>query len=86
MFNRVHRWLSLSLLIGAGAIAAAQSTLPTTAPNFGGAQVAPNRAESIARPLRYRPDGADFVIHNGEAHFNRPLYAARTSFRVDAGD
>ena len=73
-------------MIGVGTHAAAQPTLPTSAPNFGGAQVAPNRAESIARPLRYRPDGTDFVIHNGEAHFNRPLYAARTSFRVDAAD
>ncbi|PYS70257.1 MAG: glycogen debranching protein, partial [Acidobacteria bacterium] len=39
-----------------------------------------------ARPLRYQPDGTDFVIENGSEFFNRPLYGTNTAFRVDAGD
>jgi hypothetical protein len=39
-----------------------------------------------ARPLRYRPEGRDFVIVNGLEFFNRPLYGSNTAFRVDAGD
>ncbi len=46
----------------------------------------PNRADQIDRPLRYRPDGSDFVIDDGDGYFNRPLYTAHTPFRVDAGD
>jgi hypothetical protein len=38
------------------------------------------------RPLRYHPDGTDFVIENGEEFFNRPLYGPNTAFRADAGD
>jgi hypothetical protein len=44
---------------------------------------APNFADNIERPLRYRPDGADFVIENGTEFFNRPLYGTNTAFRVD---
>jgi hypothetical protein len=40
----------------------------------------------IARPLRYTPAGADFVITNGAEFFNRPMYAHNSGFRVDAGD
>ncbi len=90
MFIRVYPWLKILAVaawcIGAASAALAQSTLPTHAPNFGGARIEPNRADNIARPLRYRPDGTDFVTVNGAGNFNRPLYAARTSFRVDAGD
>ena len=39
-----------------------------------------------ARPLRYTPVGTDFVITNGTAFFNRPLYGGNTGFRVEAGD
>lgn len=46
----------------------------------------PNLAQNIERPLRYYPDGRDFVIENGTEFFNRPLYGANTAFRVDAGD
>jgi len=46
----------------------------------------PNLAGQVARPLRYRPDGADFVIENGAEFFNRPLYGGNTGFRVDGGD
>ncbi|MBE3097590.1 MAG: DUF4450 domain-containing protein, partial [Planctomycetes bacterium] len=46
----------------------------------------PNLLNAIDRPLRYRPDGTDFVTENGAEFFNRPLYGGNTAFRVDAGD
>jgi hypothetical protein len=49
-------------------------------------QLTPNLESNIERPLRYRPDGADFVIENGAEFFNRPLYGGNTAFRVDGGD
>ncbi len=49
-------------------------------------QLWPNLVDNIERPLRYTPDGEDFVIVNGEEFFNRPLYGGNTAFRVDAGD
>jgi hypothetical protein len=45
-----------------------------------------NFAAQIARPLRYFPDGRDFVITNGAEFFNRPLYCMNSGFRVDGGD
>ncbi|CAH0151179.1 hypothetical protein SRABI27_00527 [Pedobacter sp. Bi27] len=36
--------------------------------------------------LRYRPEGRDFVIHNGTRRFTRALYGTNTAFRVEAGD
>ncbi len=90
MSIRVHSWLRpfgpTACLLLASLDVTAQSTLPPASSGFGGAHISPNRAETIARPLRYRPDGTDFVAVAGDGHFNRPLYAARTSFRVDAGD
>ena len=41
---------------------------------------------NIARPLRYQPEGTDFVIRNGGEWFNRPLYGGNSAFRVDGGD
>ncbi len=38
------------------------------------------------RELRYRPDGEDFVIVNGERRFTRALYGTNTAFRVETGD
>jgi len=46
----------------------------------------PNLTGNLDRPLRYKPDGHDFVITNGGEFFNRPLYGGNTAFRVDAGD
>ena len=46
----------------------------------------PNLVVNVDRPLRYSPDGQDFVIENGGEFFNRPLYGGNTAFRVDAGD
>lgn len=50
------------------------------------AKLLPNLTETIEQPLRYRPDGADFVIENGQEFFNRSLYGGNTAFRVDGGD
>jgi hypothetical protein len=47
---------------------------------------APNLKGQVDKPLRYRPDGADFVIENGAEFFNRPLYGGNSAFRVDGGD
>ena len=41
---------------------------------------------NIERPLRYSPDGGDFVIVNGDETFNRSLYGGSSPFRVDGGD
>lgn len=38
------------------------------------------------RVIRYKPDGGDFVIVNGNRRFNRALYGTNTAFRVEAGD
>ncbi|MBN2744125.1 MAG: DUF4450 domain-containing protein [Marinilabiliaceae bacterium] len=46
----------------------------------------PSSVDAPARPLRYRPDGDDFVIVNGTKRFNRALYGTNTGFRVEAGD
>ncbi|HEU5078835.1 MAG TPA: DUF4450 domain-containing protein [Opitutaceae bacterium] len=53
---------------------------------FGPKRPRPNLADHLARPLRYHPDGADFVIENGSEFFNRSLYGGNTAFRVDGGD
>ena len=48
--------------------------------------VRPMLVGNIERPLRYTPDGGDFVITNGRESFNRPLYGGSTAFRADGGD
>jgi hypothetical protein len=58
----------------------------TTFAQPGAQRLSPNLESNIERPLRYRPDGADFVIENGAETFNRPLYGGNTAFRVDGGD
>ncbi|MDP0500110.1 MAG: DUF4450 domain-containing protein [Verrucomicrobiota bacterium JB022] len=52
----------------------------------GSRSLRPNLEGQLAQPLRYTPEGHDFVITNGEEFFNRPLYGGNTGFRVDAGD
>lgn len=42
--------------------------------------------DNIDRPLRYTPEGGDFVIVNGREFFNRSLYGGSSPFRVDGGD
>jgi hypothetical protein len=46
----------------------------------------PNIKGQTDTPLRYRPEGGDFVIQNGAEFFNRALYGGNTAFRVDGGD
>ena len=56
------------------------------APQDRSAKARGNFAGQIERPLRYSPDGHDFVITNGAEFFNRPLYCLNSGFRVDGGD
>lgn len=74
--NRPWRWGLAVLLTGLGL----HAQIPSAR------QLQPNLAGRIDQPLRYTPDGADFVIVNGAEFFNRPLYGGNTAFRVDAGD
>jgi hypothetical protein len=46
----------------------------------------PDVSQKLERPLRYRPEGTDFVIENGTEFFNRPLYCLNSAFRIDGGD
>jgi len=64
---------------------AGAAVLPAQAPGAA-AGPQPNLEDNLSRPLRYRPEGRDFVIENGAEFFNRPLYGGNTAFRVDAGD
>src|SRR5215213_7258915 len=50
------------------------------------ASAAPVLEGKTERPLRYTPQGMDFVIENGPERFNRPLYIRNSAMRVDAGD
>ncbi len=55
----------------------------------GPGRLQPMHSGQTARPRRYLPEGESFVIRNGRARFNRPLYGAHEAvdgFRVDAGD
>jgi len=85
------QWPLLAVLAGAiSAAGLARTAAPpaSAAPAQASATrgIRPNLASTIDRPLRYRPDGLDFVIENGAEFFNRPLYGGHTAFRVDAGD
>lgn len=46
----------------------------------------PGQLSRLVRPMRYRPEGAEFVIENGANRFNRPLYGSNTAMYVHAGD
>ena len=46
----------------------------------------PGNWHNEQRSLRYHPDGADFIIKNGNRRFTRALYGTNTAFRVEAGD
>ncbi|MGO4379172.1 DUF4450 domain-containing protein [Pseudoduganella sp. RAF19] len=66
------------------ALLASTATAAEIAP--AAASLHPNLAGQVSRPIRYRPDGPDFVIHNGAEFFNRSLYGGHSAFRVDGGD
>ena len=38
------------------------------------------------RELRYKPDGEEFVIHNGDKRFTRAIYGTNTGFRFETSD
>ena len=65
---------------------ATQSPPATASPGVITGGIQPLFEGQTARPLRYRPDGSDFIAHNGDLFFNRPVYGTISSFRVDAGD
>lgn len=71
--------LSIGLHPGHAALAAEADKLAALS-------LRPNVAGQLGQPLRYRPDGQDFVIDNGREFFNRPLYGGNTAFRADGGD
>lgn len=78
----------LVLLVGclAGAVAPAAIAQKVTEHTLPPPRLRPNLETNVDQPLRYHPDGADFVIENGTECFNRALYGGNTAFRVDAGD
>lgn len=80
--SRRHAGLALALLAG---LSAPSLIWAQTVPSATGGPK-PNLVSNIERPIRYRPDGGDFVIENGAETFNRPLYGGDTAFRVDGGD
>jgi len=75
---RLFRCLTGGLLLSSLSAVAAES--------LSALRVSPNLAANVDRPLRYRPEGGDFVIENGSEFFNRSLYGGDTAFRVDGGD
>ncbi len=73
---------------GAGGLALAffAAAFSASGQELSALRIFPNLVGNIDRPLRYHPDGADFVIANGAEFFNRSLYGGDTAFRVDGGD
>jgi len=43
-------------------------------------------SRELSRELRYRPEGNQFVIKNGNIKYNKALYGNNTGFRVETGD
>src|SRR5258708_24237616 len=80
--------LSRSIFAGLSGIALIflSSSLPIVAQVPAAQKIFPNLIDNIDRPLRYHPEGEDFVIENGPEFFNRPLYGGNAAFRVDGGD
>lgn len=75
---------SLFLLLTAGVTLRAAEFVPP--PEQDRNQTVAFLESNIARPLRYWPEGRDFIITNGTEYFNRPLYIGNSGFRVDGGD
>jgi hypothetical protein len=73
-------WIAATL-VGAIRVSAAEAP-----PEQALTRMHPMLTNNVARPLRYFPDGTDFVITNGAEFFNRPLYCLNSAFRIDAGD
>ncbi len=73
----------LSVFIGVQALPVSAAEKPPEQEVRG---LTPMLESNVERPLRYFPQGTDFVITNGAEYFNRPLYVANTAFRIDGGD
>lgn len=67
------------LLLSVAVVLSGQAQLYTSSKSV---RTAPGRE----RTLRYRPDGKDFVIHNGDRKFTRALYGTNTGFRLETSD
>ena len=77
--SSLHAWTNSQVPSPSSPPSASPSQAPT-------GNVGPLLESNTARPLRYIPDGPDFLIRNGREFFNRPLYGPDSAFRVDAGD
>jgi hypothetical protein len=77
---------TLALLLSVVAATAASPPSEPTPGREHHKRLRPMLKDNLDRPLRYQPDGGDFVIVNGAERFNRPLYGDSSVFRVDAGD
>lgn len=77
--------LLFPVLLASGASAATPFT-PATPAQADQRGLRPMLKDNLERPLRYTPDGGDFVIVNGDEFFNRSLYGGSSPFRVDGGD
>lgn len=64
--------------------------LATSLQNFGQELYPLQRTDRLwhneQQELRYKPDGTDFVITNGNRLFTRALYGTHSAFRVETGD
>ena len=80
----MFRLVALPLMVSAVVWSALADSVPA-APS-GAGDHGPFFKDALDRPLRYTPDGTDFVITNGAEFFNRPLYGGSSPFRVDGGD
>ena len=76
----------MCLVLLAVALAQSSAAAPARPPEQERNQSAVFLTNTIDRPLRYAPQGTDFVITNGAEFFNRPLYGGSSPFRVDGGD
>ncbi|KQW93994.1 hypothetical protein ASC94_15740 [Massilia sp. Root418] len=81
MNSLTRRALAAAMLAQCAAMGAAAGAAPSAT-----AGLRPNLEGRVQQPLRYRPDGPDFVIDNGTEFFNRSLYGGNTAFRADGGD
>jgi len=78
--------LAVLLLFVVPALAQKSRSTSGRTPEDGAIHRGPVLESNTARPLRYWPQGTDFVITNGPEFFNRPLYCLNSAFRIDGGD
>jgi hypothetical protein len=86
MFDVGCLLLAAGIVLLQGSLSSLAQQLPPAEPPERMQSLRGNFIGQTDRPLRYFPDGTDFVITNGVEFFNRPLYGGNVAFRVDAGD